>query len=305
MSSILIAGHVVIDEVVHSIDSPPKIALGGPISYSSISLASLGHNAAIVTRVGEDFPNAYSDTLRTLGDIDVEPWRVPGYDTTRYAIDLSSEKRKLRLASKCLDLSISDFHLSNTDGEKTLVVNPVAGEISLSLLERISKEFDRVLADSQGFVRRISKKTGEVSMRSGLDISSLAGVDVLKADKEELRAWAGVKNEESAIRQLSNFVDTIIVTSGGGGVRLYEKGKLSFTAVPPKVRVAETIGAGDIMLSTFGAALLENRGNQREALKFAVAAGALAVRNYGVEKAILSRSEIEITIPHVELIDSK
>ena len=62
------------------------------------------------------------------------------------------------------------------------MLNRVAGEIFLSLLERISKEFDQVFIDSQGFVRRFNKKTGEVGMRTGLDISALAGVDVLKTD---------------------------------------------------------------------------------------------------------------------------
>jgi len=300
---IVVAGHIVVDEIIDEIGQvTPRRALGGAPSYSSLALSSLGYRPEIVTHVGEDFPAAYLKLIKEKTGIDIKKWISPGFKTTSYRIDRSGEHRRLWLAARCRELAFEDFRsfLEETPSTKALVLNPVAGEISLSLLERVSKEFDHTFIDSQGFVRRFDKKTGEVGMRSGLDISALAGVDVLKADLEELTAWTGTRNKESAIRQLSRFVSTLLLTSGPSAVEVYESGESKMRAIPFKVQVADTTGAGDIMLSSFAARFTET-GDIKDALAFAVTASTLAVRNYGVEKAILSKAEVETQSKFVEI----
>ena len=208
---IIIAGHIVVDEII---DRPgqltPRKALGGAPSYSSFALASLGYKPGIVTHIGDDFPDDYALLIKERTGINVYKWIAQDSKRPVSRIDRSGERRRLWLAAKCRELGIEDFRAYLTDPPtvKAIVLNPVAGEISLSLLERISKEFELVFVDSQGFVRRFDKKTGEVGMRAGLDISALAGVDVLKVDQEELEAWSGTSNKESAIRQISKFAST-------------------------------------------------------------------------------------------------
>ena len=128
-------------------------------------------------------------------------------------------------------------------------------------------------------------------MRSGLDISALAGVDVLKTDLEELSAWVGTSNKESAIRQLSRFVNVILLTSGPGAIEVYEAGSRILKAHPFKVEVSDTTGAGDIMMSTFAARFTETE-SLRKHLHLRSRQVLLQCRNYGVEKAILSKEEV-------------
>jgi sugar/nucleoside kinase (ribokinase family) len=299
---IIIAGHVVVDEIIDRAGQvAPRKALGGAPSYSSLALSSLGYKPEIVTHIGNDFPDEYARLIKERTGLNLYKWAAPGYKTTSYRIDRSGEHRRLWLVSRCKELAIEDFRAYLAYAPSTaIVLNPVANEISLSLLERISKEFEYVFVDSQGFVRRFDKRTGEVGMRSGLDISTLAGVDVLKADQEELEAWSGTSNKDSAIRQLSKFVDTLLVTSGPSLVEVYEHGKLELKASPFKVQVADTTGAGDIMLSSFAARYAETN-DLRKALVFAVTASTLAVRKYGIEKAILSKPEVESQSTLVEI----
>ena len=300
----VLAGHVVIDSVIDSKDQQlPRESLGGALSYASICLRSLGHKAEIVTSIGDDFPNQFSEFLSKEGGIDVERWRTLEYKTTRYEIDRSLEPRKLRLASKCKDLNARDFsrYFGGSDHDYILIVDTVAGEISLELLERISKEFDSVFVDSQGFVRAF-EYDGRVSMNSGLNISSLSGVDFLKADKDELLAWTGSEEKEDAIRQLSTFVPNIITTSGGETTDLYENGELTLRADPPNVEVKDTTGAGDIMLASFAARYVETK-DSRDSLAFSTAAASLAVRKLGVEKAILSKEQILERMKQVKVRD--
>ena len=239
------AGHIVVDEIIDNIGQvAPRRALGGAPSYSSLALSSLEYKPEIVTHIGEDFPISYFKLIEERTGIDIRKWISPGFKTTSDRIDRTAEHRRLWLVARCREIIYDDFRLflGETSNTKALVLNPVAGEISLSLLERISKEFDHVYIDSQGFVRRFDKKTGEVGMRSGLDISALTGVDVLKADLEELSAWTGTRNKESAIRQASRFVNILLLTSGPSAVEVYESGESKMRAIPFKVQVADTTG---------------------------------------------------------------
>lgn len=300
----LLAGHIVIDKIIDSKnENTTRESLGGALSYSSICLRSLGCGTEIITRIGEDFPLEYSLFLRDKGGIDVEKWRTRGYKTTSYEIDRSVDPRKLRLASKCKDLDIRDFSLyaGNYYRDYALIVGTVAGEISLELLERISKEFDLVFIDSQGFVRTF-EYDGRVSMNSGLNISSLSGVDFLKAEVDEILAWTGSAQKDEAIQQLSTFVPNILTTSGPGSVDFYENGELTLSATPPSATVADTTGAGDIMLSSFAARYSDTR-DAKDSLTFSMAAASLAIRKIGIEKAILTKSEILDEMKHVKVND--
>jgi sugar/nucleoside kinase (ribokinase family) len=287
---VLIAGHAVIDEVIDSREFPqPRISLGGPVSYSCLALSSLGYTPEIVTKIGSDFPSSYSEFLREKGQIDFEKFRLNGERTTSFRIDRTTDPRKMWLLRKCRNISTIDFfdmEFSKVNSHsKALVVNPVAGEFSLSLLDRISKEFDLVLVDSQGFARRFAKG-GEVKMRMGLDISSLSGVDYLKADRAELSAWSGSPDLAVSMRQLSKFVECIIITSGSERIQLYQGTNLRWQIKPAALPVADTTGAGDIFLAVF-AAELSRTDSVRESLAYATAAGNIAVQKFGIEKAIL------------------
>ncbi len=294
--AILVAGHVVIDQIIDERGQRfPRTTLGGPISYSSLTLTSLGQKCEIVTKVGFDFPSIYESFLQQQARVDVSEFRVPSYRTTSYRIDRTFNPRRMWLLFKCRSLAWDDFAKYLGDGvpkPKTLIVNSVANEISLSLMERLSKEFELVLADSQGFVRKIPKDHSEIRFKSGLDISSLSGVDVLKADTEELASWTGVRDRETSIRLISKFVDVLLLTSGAGVVDLFQNGKHRYRAFPFQVKVGDTTGAGDIMLASFASKFTETREHQ-ESLIYAVSAASLAVKKIGVEKAVLDPREVE------------
>ena len=151
-------------------------------------------------------------------------------------------------------------------------------------MERVSKEFDHVFIDSQGFVRRFDKKTGEVGMRSGLDISALAGVDVLKTDLEELAAWVGTSNKESAIRQLSRFVNVSYSLQVRVQSKCMSRVSCILRLIPFKVDVSDTTGAGDIMMSTFAARFTETESLKKH-LHLRSRQVLLAVRNYRGRKS--------------------
>ena len=292
-----------IDEVIDRKDQAvPRRSLGGPISYCSVSLKALGYQPEIVTHVGDNFPKDYSELLKTKAGIDLEEWKSQGFKTTSYRIDRSKEHRELWLVFKCKELEMTDFdsYFSGQLRADALVVDPVANEVSLSLLQKLTKRFQKVFIDSQGFVRQFSSDGGKVGIRQGLDISSLEGVSYLKTDLEEMSAWVGTDSKETGLQELSKFVKTILLTSGPSTVEVYQRGALVLTATPFKVRVADTTGAGDIMLSSFAARYCETE-DLEDSLRFALSASTLAVRNFGIEKALLNKTEVEKSMHQIKI----
>ncbi|MCL5066878.1 MAG: PfkB family carbohydrate kinase [Thaumarchaeota archaeon] len=290
--NIILAGHLSIDEIIDRGDpANPRVSLGGGVAYGSIALSSLGYKTRIVSKIGWDFPAEFG---RFLSRVACDPNALKAKDakTTSYMIDQSSEPRKLWLKSKCIPLSISDFPkvLGSDNIPDTLVLNPVAGEISPALVMRLIGA-NYLALDSQGFVRRTSKKDLLVRMRKIPDITFLKGVDLLKADAEELRAWTGKSDYCDSVSIVSKYVKKLLVTSGPGAVELYEKDRLRIRAYPFETRVRDTTGAGDILLACFAARRLET-GNDADALAFAISAATLAVRHVGIRKAYLSHSDV-------------
>jgi fructose-1-phosphate kinase PfkB-like protein len=293
-NGIVIAGHVVIDEIIDKAGQRvPRTALGGGVSYGSIVLTSLGYNCKPVTRAGRDFPKNFRALLSSLAGFDISTSITRQYKTTKYRIDRTYEPRKMWLVSRSKQLQFSDFSNKFSDSPNDCaILNPVAGEISLQLLRRIRSRWTaKLFLDSQGFVRKL-RVGAEVSMRPEMDASALSGVFALKADMEELRAWTGMGEKQSAVRELSKYVKVLLVTSGSGGADLFQDSSLLTSATPPAVNVADTTGAGDILLACFAARFEETK-DLKESLSFAVAGATAAVKNLGITKAVLSKEAVQ------------
>ena len=86
-SDVLVTGHIVIDEIIdYSGQTSARRSLGGPVSYSSLALSSLGFSSEVVTKIGEDFPTQYSELLRSKAGIDVERFKARNEKTTSLRI---------------------------------------------------------------------------------------------------------------------------------------------------------------------------------------------------------------------------
>ena len=298
---VILVGHVVIDEIIdYEKQTKPRISLGGGVTYGSIALLSLGYKTSAVTKVGKDFPRKFNRYLRNyvnLGLLGPESKEK----TTRYRIDRSTEPRKLWLRSRCAPISISDFQKALTEkhNHSTVVLNPVAGEVSQAVVRAICGSH-YVAMDSQGFVRRVQKKDSLVTSKKIRDISFLEGVDLLKADAGELRAWTGESDVQSSVSKLSRYVKCLLMSSGAGSVKLYEGGRIKAEATPFPVQVKDTTGAGDILLACYAAKHCESQ-DVKKALAFSVGAATLSVQRVGIEKAVLDHNEVITTSSKVRI----
>lgn len=117
-------------------------------------------------------------------------------------------------------------------------------------------------------------------------MASLA--DLIKVSDEDLRCLFGT-DEDSALEQLRemNREATVLVTRGAGAATLIAPGE-TIAAMPPRVEVVDTVGAGDASIGGLLFSLMQRpeRG-WRDHLAFALAAGAAACRHAGAHSPTL------------------
>lgn len=82
-------------------------------------------------------------------------------------------------------------------------------------------------------------------------IDFLRYADYLKVSDDELFQITKIKNEKQAVQKLLTFAAAakfIFVTKGGDGVTVYDRTEENISYKPPKVKVADTTGAGDCFI---------------------------------------------------------
>jgi fructokinase len=92
--------------------------------------------------------------------------------------------------------------------------------------------------------------------------------DLVKISAEDLELlWPGMRPETLAADLTAKGVSLVVVTDGGEAATGWTSGGLRATAIPPRVKVVDTVGAGD----TFQAALLARLLRHPEGPKAALA----------------------------------
>ena len=166
---------------------------------------------------------------------------------------------------------ITDFIESNA-GKRVIVFDP---NVRLSLIR-----------DLQAYRQRVQRW--------------LKSTDLLKLSDEDVETLVpGASLDEAGKSLLETGPKAVVITRGGEGAVLYRKGCLPMAIVAPKIKVADTIGAGDTFTAGLSVALL-NQGVTEEAqlesladqswfevLRFAATAAALNCTREGANPPTL------------------
>ena len=101
-----------------------------------------------------------------------------------------------------------------------------------------------------------------------------------------------VNEGEAAAFDLNAHAGLVAVTLGAKGAELRRDGQVIAKAMPPKVNVVDTTGAGDAFAAALTVALAEGQ-LETEALEFACAVGALTTTKLGTQTASPKRAEVD------------
>jgi fructokinase len=113
-------------------------------------------------------------------------------------------------------------------------------------------------------------------------------VDIIKMSDEDLSWVFQDSTEEDAIKKLmKKDVSVVLVTKGASGASLYS-GDLRIDVTPPKVKIVDTVGAGD----TFNAGFLSWLSQHNKATKQAIRTMSVADMKSALERAVFISSHV-------------
>jgi sugar/nucleoside kinase (ribokinase family) len=242
------------------------------VTYASLSAKRLGANVSIISKVGEDFPEAYLWWLSQEGIDLSKVAKIKHEKTTRFELNYNSDmsNRTMRLASKAPSIKVEDVPSSLKT--KAVHLAPIANEIPCEVAEKLAKSAEVISLDPQGLVR-VFDENGLVANEPLKDKRMLELVDVYKSSQDEIEAVTGVADLKSAIKAVHDFdVEIVIVTLGMKGAVLSIGGAMYEIPAYTPNKLVDPTGAGDAFIGGFLAEYVRGK----EALWCACVGSALA-----------------------------
>ena len=269
---IIILGHFAKDKLV--VRGVERDAPGGAVYYGAMALSKLNVHVGIITRLARnDF--GYLDVLRR-NDIQVfasESRVTSGIKNTYIAPDL--DKRicePIAFAGEFTEENIPEvttrvFHIGSL----------MAGEVSLKLVDHITRRFDKVSLDLQGFLRvRDGKKLKFVDWPGKEE--GLRRIHTIKADSVESEVITGERHLAKAAQTIASWGPSEVVITYAKGLLVYAEGEV-FEA-PFVLRSLEgRTGRGDTCIAAYLASRLKS--SPEESCKFAAALASLKLEKEG------------------------
>ncbi len=266
---LLAVGHVARDV------SDGGFALGGTVTYASLTALNMGLNPAIVTSAGPEL-----DLSRMLPGVRV--YRVPSATTTTFRNTFEEGSRTQ--AVQDVAASISLVHVPEEARSARLVMlGPLVGELEADLAQGFPEAV--VMASLQGWLRRWDD-LGRVTSAPWHGVDVLPHLDAAIVSEDDVA-------DPRLIGEWEQLLPVLIVTRGPAGAELHCGERRHHVDAFAADEVDPT-GAGDV----FGAAFLIRFGetqNPVESAVFASAAASFCVEARGTS-GIPTRAQVEAKI---------
>jgi len=254
--------------------TPDGDRLGGTVAYAALMAFALGQRVGIVTSWGNEFPlEPYLGSLPIIN--------APTENSTTFENLTTPEGRVQFLHHVATPL---DMHLIPESWKNAPIIHlgPIAQEVDPTLVRNFSTALIGITP--QGWLREWDR-SGLVSLTEWPEASFVlerAGATVISAED--------IENDEERIEEMALASRVLVVTEGGKNVRVYWNGDVR-NIRPPRVEVADTVGAGDIFATCFFFRFHDTK-NPWEAARFAAELASISVTRMGLD-SIPTREEIK------------
>ena len=289
---VFLVGHVCLDHVIINNRQLP-LRIGGSPIYTGRALDKLQVPLRIISRVGRDIPPKLQLTLPLACLANQSPSHS---QTTSYELTYSSpDHRELRLLQKGPNIKRGDLPPPPYDNQ-LFIIAPIAGEVSLELLEYLSTNGAILVIDMQGFIRQFSSN-GHVTFKKTLTFPSLCPErTILKGSEKEVQYIARSTDPLLMAKSLADLgAHTVIITQEHKGCCLYSPpNKIWKIPAYPTPKTVDSTGAGDTFTAGFIAGLIATH-DLIEAAKYGNATASFVLETLGptgfpTHKQVLSRA---------------
>jgi sugar/nucleoside kinase (ribokinase family) len=255
-----IFSHCTIDEI--SKNGKVVETAGGPASYCGITAKNMKFDVELHTKIGPDFK--FETDLENNG-IFIPKDSICNSSTTRFLLKIFGTERELYLKTKCEPI---EFDKSDADG---VIVSPVFDEVSEEILDKTRENFDFLLLDPQGYLRRVDENNKVYLEKTLLDLST---VTAIKTDPDEAFYLTGA-NDLDAMLVLQKKGAKHVLYTNKQDIMLLVKDRLYRLQIP-NMTISDTTGVGDIFCAAFACSYMKEN-DALWAICFAVGAAQAAL----------------------------
>jgi len=290
MNKLLIVGTVAFDAIETPFGKTDKI-LGGAATYIGLSASHFNLESAIVSVVGDDFPQEYLNLL-TSRNIDISGLEVvPGGKTFfwsgRYHNDLNSRDT--------LDTQLNvlaDFQPKvpeNFKNADVVMLGNLHPLVQTSVLDQMETQPKLVVLDTMNFWM-------DCALPELLEV--IKRVDVITINDEEARQLSG---EYSLVKAAAIIQEMgpkyVVIKKGEHGALLFQGKEVFFAPALPLEEVFDPTGAGDTFAGGFAGYVTQSGNVSFENLKNAIVYGSnlasFCVEKFGTDRMVsLEKQEV-------------
>jgi ribokinase len=297
-AQVVVLGSLHLDILVHATDRPKKgetlpgsawgYKAGGKGGNQAVAAAQFGARASMIGRVGnDDFGNRLLSHLRDAG-VDAKHVRTDSEAGSGMSVAIIDAEGDYG----AVIVSGANLRLSNKDLEEA---REVIRDAQVLVLQNEVLEAINVAAAQLAKDCRIRVILNAAPARS-LEPDLAANVDLLVVNAVEAEMMCGVAvtslpaaTEAAAL--LSKQVANVVVTAGGLGLAVAERGNTPYAEAAHTVKLVDTHGAGDAFIGAL-AARWGSGVPVAEAVRFANAAAALFVSTPADQKKAVTLHQV-------------
>ncbi|WP_348812308.1 PfkB family carbohydrate kinase [Flavobacterium maritimum] len=290
MNKLLIVGSVAFDAIETPFGKTNKI-LGGAAPYIGLSASFFNLQSAIVSVVGDDFPQEYLDLL-TDRNIDISGLEVVKGGKTffwsgLYHNDLNSRDTLVT------ELNVlGDFQPKvpqNFKDAEVVMLGNLHPLVQSSVLDQMEVKPKLVVLDTMNFWM-------DCALPELLDV--MKRIDVITINDEEARQLSGEYSLVKAAAKIHKMgPEYVVIKKGEHGALLFHDKEVFFAPALPLEEVFDPTGAGDTFAGGFSGYIAQSENISFENMKNAVIYGSnlasFSVEKFGTERMIdLEKSEV-------------
>ena len=290
MNKLLIVGTVAFDAIETPFGKTDKI-LGGAGTYIGLSASFFNLQSAIVSVVGDDFPQEYLDLL-TARNIDISGLEVVKGGKTffwsgLYHNDLNSRDT---LATELNVLA--DFQPKvpqNFKDADVVMLGNLHPLVQSSVLDQMEVKPKLVVLDTMNFWM-------DCALAELLDV--IKRIDVITINDEEARQLSGEYSLVKAAAKIHTMGPKyVVIKKGEHGALLFHNSEVFFAPALPLEEVFDPTGAGDTFAGGFTGFIAQSENVSFENMKNAVIYGSnlasFCVEKFGKERMLtLDKEEV-------------
>lgn len=281
MNKLLIVGTVAFDAIETPFGKTDKI-LGGAGTYIGLSASHFNLKSAIVSVVGDDFPQEYLDLLKSK-NIDISGLEVVQGGKTffwsgRYHNDLNSRDTldtQLNVLADFQPKVPADF--KNADVVMLGNLHPI---VQSSVLDQMEVKPKLVVLDTMNFWM-------DCALPELLDV--MKRIDVITINDEEARQLSGEYSLVKAAAKIHTMGPKyVVIKKGEHGALLFNDSKVFFAPALPLEEVFDPTGAGDTFAGGFAGFITQSENisfdNMKNAIIYGSNLASFCVEKFGTEK---------------------